>query len=395
MKKFLMSLMIVFMAVSMVSVANAASAATEVQVYFNGEQIQFDDAQPAMIDGRTLVPFRKLFETLGFNVKWSDALQRATGTKGNLTIQLTINSTQAKVNGKLVSLDVPSQIVNNSTMVPLRFVSENSGYEVTFNSIGSVSTINIWSGTSGNNGGSSTNIKTTPVSLKGKKMAIVGRTGGKAEEDNAVAKRFMVLGMKVTLVDEKQATVKMLKEYDIVYFSPTVNEKYVKDGQMKGLDVPQIYGKRQGMAGIRLAPPPDPNNTEDRDEDPDDNTPASEKIRSITFKDSKHPIAAGFSGKVEIFRKVDEEKEKMTQLSVGGNIPIGKNAKVIATVAGQPDKPYIYVYEKGSKADDGTVVPARIAYAIGNIGFHKQLTENGWKILNNIVIWALQKPEQK
>ncbi|WP_199614072.1 prolipoprotein diacylglyceryl transferase [Paenibacillus alkalitolerans] len=224
------------------------------------------------------------------------------------------------------------------------------------------------------------------VSPKGKKMAIVGRTGGKAQEDAAIAKRMMVLGLKVTLVDEKQISVEKLKQYDIVYFSPTLNEKFVKDGQMKGLDVPQIYGKRQGMAGIRLAPPPDPN------ADPDDEESTSEKIRSIAFKDSKHPVAAGFSGEVEVFRKVDEDKEKIKQLGVSGQ-KTGKNAKVIATVAGQPKDAYIYAYEKGSKADDGTEVPARIAYAFGSIGLQQQLTEDGWKVLSNIVIWALQTPE--
>ena len=225
----------------------------------------------------------------------------------------------------------------------------------------------------------------TQVSPKGKKMAIVGRTGGKAAEDLAIAKHMRGLGFKVTLVDEKKVTVKSLKAYDIVYFSPTMNEKYVKDGQMKGLDVPQIYGKRQGLAGIKLVPPPDPK--DDPDAEANDK---KEKIRSISFTDAKHPIAKGFTGNVEVFRKV-EAKEKLTQLGVTAQ-KIGKNAKVIASVAGKPKEAYIFVYEKGSKADDGTVVPARIAYAFGNIGFHEQLTDNGWKILTNIVLWALQKP---
>ncbi|HZG85890.1 hypothetical protein [Paenibacillus sp.] len=223
------------------------------------------------------------------------------------------------------------------------------------------------------------------VSPKGKKMAIVGRTGGKAAEDQAIAKHMRTLGFKVTLVDEKKVTVKSLETYDIVYFSPTMNEKYLKDGQMKGLKVPQIYGKRQGLAGIKLVPPPDPK--DDPDEDASDK---KDKIRSISFADAKHPIAKGFKGQVEVFRKV-EAKEKLTQLGVAGQ-KIGKNAKVIATVAGQPKEAYIFVYEKGSKADDGSVVPARIAYAFGNIGFHEQLTDNGWKVLSNIALWALQKP---
>ncbi len=45
-------------------------------------------------------------------------------------IELWIGKSEAKVNGKVVKLDVPPQIINNRTMIPLRFVSESLGYEV-------------------------------------------------------------------------------------------------------------------------------------------------------------------------------------------------------------------------------------------------------------------------
>ncbi|MDQ0877475.1 hypothetical protein QFZ77_006134 [Paenibacillus sp. V4I3] len=41
-----------------------------IHVFFKGQELQFDDARPILKDGSTLVPFRKLFETLGFEVKW-------------------------------------------------------------------------------------------------------------------------------------------------------------------------------------------------------------------------------------------------------------------------------------------------------------------------------------
>ncbi len=116
-----------------------------IHVFFNGQELQFDQAKPILKDGSTLVPFRKLFETLGYEVKWveSGSTQQAIGTKDGMTIELTINSSTAKVNGENVSLDVPAQILNGSTLVPLRFVAENSGYEVSYSRSGNEAIVKI------------------------------------------------------------------------------------------------------------------------------------------------------------------------------------------------------------------------------------------------------------
>lgn len=130
----------------------------EIHVYFEGQELRFTDAQPVLKDGSTLVPFRKMFETLGFSVKWveSGGTQQAVGTKDGLTIALTINSTTAAVNNNPVALSVPAQIIEGSTMVPLRFVAENSGYEVAYTEKNNVASIQIGgSGTGSNNAPSS------------------------------------------------------------------------------------------------------------------------------------------------------------------------------------------------------------------------------------------------
>ncbi|MGG1514458.1 stalk domain-containing protein [Paenibacillus oryzisoli] len=123
----------------------AQSEDPTIRVFFKGQELAFSDASPVLKEGSTLVPFRKLFETLGFTVKWVDSgyTQQAIGTKDGLTIELTINSTVAKVNGTDVSLEVPAQIINGSTLVPLRFVAENTGFQVSYSSNGSVATIQI------------------------------------------------------------------------------------------------------------------------------------------------------------------------------------------------------------------------------------------------------------
>ncbi|MGO4496055.1 copper amine oxidase N-terminal domain-containing protein [Paenibacillus sp. 2RAB27] len=116
-----------------------------IRVFFKGQELTFSEVSPVIKDGSTLVPFRKLFETLGFKVKWIDSgdSQQAIGTKNGLTIELTINSTIAKVNGTEVSMEVPTQIVNGNTLVPLRFVAESTGYKVTYARNGSITTIQI------------------------------------------------------------------------------------------------------------------------------------------------------------------------------------------------------------------------------------------------------------
>jgi hypothetical protein len=123
----------------------APSQGPTIHVWLLGQELQFEDAKPIITDGSTLVPFRKLFESLGFSVNWVDngTTQKAIGTKNGLTIELTMNSSTAKVNGKDVSLTIPAQIINNHTMVPLRFVAENSGYQVTYASDGNSATIRI------------------------------------------------------------------------------------------------------------------------------------------------------------------------------------------------------------------------------------------------------------
>ncbi len=89
---------------------------------------------PAMImESRTLVPVRFVSETLGARVSW-DAETRSVGIKNDeFEIGLTIDSNRATVNGKVKLLDAPPRIINNSTMVPIRFISETMGSEVEWN----------------------------------------------------------------------------------------------------------------------------------------------------------------------------------------------------------------------------------------------------------------------
>lgn len=83
------------------------------------------DVSPVVVDGRTLVPVRALFESLGATVDWDETTQTVTATKKNTVVSMQIGSTAASVNGAAQVLDVPAQTIEGRTMVPARFAAES------------------------------------------------------------------------------------------------------------------------------------------------------------------------------------------------------------------------------------------------------------------------------
>ena len=103
-----------------------------ITVTYNGSKIYFDQL-PVIDNGRTLVPLRAIFETLGATVEWNGDTQTVTATKDDVSISLVINNTTATKNGEAITLDVPAKIVNGRTLVPVRFIADCFGVHVDWN----------------------------------------------------------------------------------------------------------------------------------------------------------------------------------------------------------------------------------------------------------------------
>ena len=88
------------------------------------------ETPPVTESDRMLVPMRFLFEQFGAEVSWDEAAETATAVKDDTTIGFTIDNTTAIVNGAATTMDVPARLVGDKTMVPLRFLSEEMGYTV-------------------------------------------------------------------------------------------------------------------------------------------------------------------------------------------------------------------------------------------------------------------------
>lgn len=95
----------------------------EISVIVNGNKIMFDQP-PVLLNDRTLVPLRAIFEALGATVDWNDETQTVTAFKEDTVISLTIESNILTENNNKVMMDVPAILMNGRTLVPARAVAE-------------------------------------------------------------------------------------------------------------------------------------------------------------------------------------------------------------------------------------------------------------------------------
>ncbi len=107
--------------------------ANNVTIMFNGSEMQLD-TNAYIKDERTMVPLRGVFAAVGATVSWDKESRTAIIAKPNgddvTFIFLQIGSDKAFVNSEEKQLDAPAEIVNERTMVPLRFIMDELGATV-------------------------------------------------------------------------------------------------------------------------------------------------------------------------------------------------------------------------------------------------------------------------
>jgi hypothetical protein len=104
----------------------------DIKVVYNGTKVSFKDVPPMIENGRVLVPVRVIAELMGSSVNWIEERRLVEISDGNagIWIRMVVGQDTAMVNLEKVSIDSPAKIVNNRTLVPLRFVSEGLNSEV-------------------------------------------------------------------------------------------------------------------------------------------------------------------------------------------------------------------------------------------------------------------------
>ena len=103
-------------------------------IIVNGTALEFEEgAEPKIVDDRTMVPLRAIFEALNVQVNWDGNTKTVTATGRDRQVILTIGQKDITVNGTKTEIDVPAMIINDRTMVPVRAVAQSLGCTVDWN----------------------------------------------------------------------------------------------------------------------------------------------------------------------------------------------------------------------------------------------------------------------
>lgn len=104
--------------------------AEAVYIKVNGTALDSLEMPPIIMNNFTLVPAREVFEHIGAIVDWKKETEEIYIAYENDIAVIKINSKFANCNGVAVEMPLPFKIINNKTMVPVRFISEAFGFDV-------------------------------------------------------------------------------------------------------------------------------------------------------------------------------------------------------------------------------------------------------------------------
>jgi hypothetical protein len=133
MKRIVKILTVILVVTYLLSIPTAA-VELPIRVVVNGAKINFPDAEPFIDENsRTQVPIRFVGEALGADVSWDGNTRKVTITLNGRKVVLQIGNKNYEVNGKQNQMDTVALLKESRTFVPVRFVSEALGATVKWN----------------------------------------------------------------------------------------------------------------------------------------------------------------------------------------------------------------------------------------------------------------------
>lgn len=131
-KKGLAALMFAWMLlIVMAQTGHAAPGSTS--IYLDGKALALPkNGQVQNVNGNVMIPIRVVAEELGFDVNWEKKTGTVTIKQLDTTLILNVNKTTASVNGSEVKLPIAPRLAEDTTLVPMRFVGEQMGLQVSW-----------------------------------------------------------------------------------------------------------------------------------------------------------------------------------------------------------------------------------------------------------------------
>ncbi len=106
--------------------------AAGIGIKIDGKTIN-SEVDPQIIDGRTMVPVRAIFEGVGAEVSWDATTKTITGKKDSVTVKMEIGKKTLSIMNKNVEMDAAPTIIEGRAYAPARYVAESFGFDVSWN----------------------------------------------------------------------------------------------------------------------------------------------------------------------------------------------------------------------------------------------------------------------
>lgn len=103
-----------------------AEADTSIPVFLDGHPLSFE-TPPMIENGYSLVPLRTIFEAEGAKVSWDGTTRTVTALKNDIEFTYRIGDMTAYKNKEMIEMPISGKIVEGTTMIPLRLISETLG----------------------------------------------------------------------------------------------------------------------------------------------------------------------------------------------------------------------------------------------------------------------------
>ncbi|OMC66624.1 N-acetylmuramoyl-L-alanine amidase [Paenibacillus odorifer] len=250
MKKF--SLMLLLLLFVLVLPEHGHAAAANSKIYLDGKEITAGQKVPVEnVNDTIMVPLRLISESLGYTVGWDQKSKTVTIEQQGKVIKLIVNQKTASVDDKTVQLTTAPVLRSDTTLVPIRFISEQFGLTVTWDNAKKIvylitpGSSNENGSSDGNSGNGGSEVVVPPVDSTKNLTMINGLSFSEnrlsiAMEGNSEPKVSVMTGPDRLVIDFPNATFSDLFGTGQV-LDPDLN------GKLEVKDYPDVSGVRYSL----------------------------------------------------------------------------------------------------------------------------------------------------
>ena len=206
----------------------------------------------------------------------------------------------------------------------------------------------------------------TGLAIAADKIVMIVREDPIGVEDNIVKERLEALGFEIELHSQNEAHPVDIAGADGVFVSESILSGNV-GGAYEGISIPFITSEAWLLDEMQIAP--------------DNHTHEDPNQTSVTIVDPGHPMAAGLEGEIEI---APAPVWIMSTCEPAGDVQIVAKATVNDCVC-------LAGYEEGAEKMDGLKVKARRVLTFITRNSALVMTDDGWKLFDNSVLWGMGK----